>query len=212
MNMIKDREIFAHRRDIQQGHLWDSIKISKDHKLPNKIAFFQDPISAHRSLVDTNMYQGGRLPPPEEFVIQRVLFTFSSKADDRDIYRFAETRVFRFMLQNKIYLQSPIISLQMRGRGEIVKAPIRICEYCCGVWVNGERCPGCGAMEFKISTIGGEEAGRCFVMDLGKGQEIKIEMGMYFRVELEGDMEGYVMEEDIKIWCHFEGLHTRGVQ
>lgn len=204
---------YSHMRDIQPGHIWDSLSLEKgDLFHTDGIKLFSVPVGhpksdgTYKTLADTSMSQSCMLPLPQQFYINKVIFTFSNNTIEEDLVNIVEGFVWRLWLQSKWYLSSPLISLQMIG---LPKAPIRICKYCHSVWVQDKECPGCGAREFRFSDTG-EEVGKGFVMELGKGNELVILQGMSFHVDFQGN--DFRVRSKVKMWCHFEGLLARGVQ
>src|SRR5882762_5359383 len=109
-----------------------------------------------------------QLLAPEAFAIERIIFSFSRLASDRDIYSIAESFTWSLWLGMKRYLGSPLISLQTIDYP--THAPIRICDYCQSVYACNNRCPGCGAQQFTLSTVGSVETGRGFMLDIGRNQ------------------------------------------
>ncbi len=198
--------------DVQPGHAWDSLKLAAGETFNSNLKLFELPMGAElpdgsrKTYADTSMNESHQFMNPERFAIRRVLFTFSKSALAIDVYAIAEQFVWSFWMGRKRYLGSPIISLQM---AELPAAPIRICDYCRSVWCNNSTCPGCGARQFHLSTLAGEASGTCFVMDLGKNTLV-IEQGIYFGITFEG--EPHTVSAPLTLWCHFEGLHARGVQ
>ena len=161
----------------------------------------------NKTEIDTNMSMGSVLPAPEQFQIQRIIFSFSRSCLDDDIFSIAEGVSFRLILGQKIYARSILIQMhQFSG----AVAPFRICDYCRAIYVNDHKCPGCGAPHFSLSTLGDEVAtNRQFVMEIDP--YIHILSQMQFYVEL---ISAYPisLKSQVRMWCHFEGLHARGVQ
>jgi hypothetical protein len=200
--------------DVQKGHLWDSLSVDAGEIFnPLWIHLFQQPVGSVdtrgniRTEADTSLIRPGVLIAPDAFAIRRILFTFNRTASNEDVYAIAERTVWEFHMGNKRYLGSPMISLQT---ADLPAAPIRICAYCRSVYANEISCPGCGAREFSLSAIGGE-AGRAFYLDIGTDSPgIVIENEIYFKVQFQG--EPYRVSSPLKMWCHFEGLHARGIR
>lgn len=204
---------FSHtnRLDVQSGHLWDSVSLCPDQPFDRSIQLFQLPIGRiddrtgkAKTMADTNMVLACSLPAPEEFQIRRVLFTFSAASLEHDIYGVAESVVWSLFVGNKSYLRSPIIALQTAKQP---KAPIRICSYCHAVYACDSICPGCGARDWYMLQHG-EEFGLQFFMDVQP--EITLPPQMYFKVSFE--CQPYQLKGRFRMWCHFEGLHARGIQ
>jgi hypothetical protein len=196
--------------DIQKGRLWDCIDFAAGSSLyPAYLRFFENvgPGSG-KTILESNVSTPHRLDAPEAFSIRRVLFTFDRRAVEEDVYGIAESCCFSLMLGQKYYLRSPIITLQTTNAP---LAPIRHCTYCRAVYVMQEQCPGCGAQEFLLDASGEFEVGRCFFLDLAPEESIVIVNQMSFRVFLDTNAWGYTLKAKLRLWCHLEGLHMRGV-
>jgi hypothetical protein len=207
------------RYDVAHGFLWDSVSLKAHQRSERLVQLFSQPIglvdpygfpeNRIKTLADTNMQQSQRLPAPESFNIERVIFTFSRSTTDHDLYDFAERGVFSFWLGCRYYLRSQLISLPSTGATE---APIRICDFCSGVYAGGTQCPGCGASSFTLASLGEKHAGRGFVLELHKQLAMRIEQQQQFYVTIELDCDNWCPSERFKFWCHLEGQHMRGIQ
>lgn len=202
-------------RDIITGALWDCVKFGPSMSCGTRIRMFAEPLGTNgKTITDTNMCQSGRLYAPESFEVRRIVFTFSRQAPDAEMYEFAEHYTFRFVIGQKMYASAPLISLQTLGEP---LAPIRICDFCRSVYCGDITCPGCGARQFSLSSLGAdspEGAGRRFYLDV---QPLRIETQMYFYLELEAAQELTLYSQarggrGIKLWAHLEGMHEREVQ
>jgi hypothetical protein len=197
------------RMDVQEGRLWDSFQASAGATLTKSNTQLFTYVSGvdHKTLADTNLISPRRLYAPEVFSVRRVMFTFSKICSDVDLYSFAEMSVWSLWLGQKYYLRSTIMSMRPV---DSMLAPFRTCEFCRSVYVQNIRCPGCGANSFSLvaSDAIRDNAGRQFIMDLS--QNIVIENGSDFYVDF--DFPEYTLKHTLKLWCHFEGLHARGVQ
>jgi hypothetical protein len=194
--------------DVQHGHLWDSITFEPGESL-RAFELFRIPMGQDgKTIVDTNLQQSSSLPAPESFSIQRVAFTFNEFASDEDIYGVAESVVWKLWLGSKVYALSPMIALQVTT---VALAPIRECVYCHAMYAMQERCPGCGAAEFRLDSLGELEAGKCFFMDLPKANFIVIPSQLSFYISCEIGLHAHRFSKKLKMWCHFEGQHARGV-
>ena len=214
MGAFRSQRYVHDQIDVQPGYQWDSISLEPGQTFHDGLRMFDLPIGTPlssgraKSYADTSMYKGNTFVAPEAFAIRRVLFTFSKTASEVDIFSIVEAQVWRLHLGRKMYLGSPMISLQQT---ELTKAPIRICEYCRAVYVQESSCPGCGARDFQLSSVGGGMmSGLAFYMDLPKGSELPIENEEYFYVNFSG--ESYTVRNRLKMWCHFEGLHARPIR
>lgn len=197
-----------HHFDIQSGRLWDSISYHAGNIFDrHNSRLFVHQLDAEHTLVETNMCRAQCLPAPEAFQIRRILFSFSRATWDEDVYSIAEGVVFELVLGQKIYQRCHMIAMQQTEGG---RAPFRVCEYCRAVYVSSVTCPGCGAREFQISESVGEPApivGKQFYLDI---TPLTIVCQMSFYVGF--DCQPFTLHHNVKLWCHFEGLHARGVQ
>lgn len=195
--------------DVQTGRLWDSLslKAGETFKGGKSTELFNRAIDG-RSLAETNMVCAGQLLAPEAFSTSRILFTFSRQSADEDVFSIAEIAAWSLWIGRKFYARSLIIA--MRPFDNMI-APIRICNFCRAVYVREESCPGCGAREFKLTDIAGtiDSAGKQFLMDLNN--PLVIESNMHFHLSFESGFS-YVVKNPLRLWCHLEGLHARGVQ
>jgi hypothetical protein len=212
LNAFRGQIYVSNQLDVQTGSLWDSIQFTKGQTAVQNIGLFEIPLGQAfpyggptKTLTDTNMNKAGRLDAPEAFSVNRIVFTFSKRATDHDIYAFAEAATFTFWMGQKRYLWSPIISLQTLGTP---LAPVRICDFCRAVYCGDITCPGCGARQFQLSSLGEEEAGRRFYLDC---ERLIILDRITFKICLELSAP-YIFQNYFKMWCHLEGLHARGVQ
>jgi hypothetical protein len=199
---FRAEEYLRDQMDVQEGRIWDSLSFEAGDVFHQELELFTK-ISG-KTFAESSMTAPGYLMNPEAFAIRRVLFSFSRAATEYDIYSIAEGFTWIFGMGRKRYLNSPIISLQTV---DLPKAPIRICDYCRAVYV-AEHCPGCGARQFTLSSLGGGEAGRAFAMDVGI--TLVIEHEITFWVRFAG--REHTLRAPLKLWCHFEGLHARGIQ
>jgi hypothetical protein len=191
--------------DVIHGFLWDSIEFDRGATIDRANSFFfRRPISESRTWCDTNMVTSSRLDAPEQFSIQRILFTFSKLCLDVDTFTIMESFMFRFWMGCKYFVSTPIISLPTVS---VPTAPIKTCEYCQSVYANQEECPRCGATHFTLSSVG-DCGGTQYVMDLAVPLLIVNQMSFY--ATLEGNQ--YTFQSKFKMWVHLEGLHAREVQ
>lgn len=198
------------RMDVQEGRLWDSFEFQPGSVMqPSTTDLFSDRYGTNNKIyADTNMSMSRRLPAPEAFSVQRVLFSFSRDCNDSDVFALAERLVWRLNIGKRYYLRQLIIA--MRPFDNMV-APFRVCDFCRAVYVQSPTCPGCGARSFNlVSSIGGtiDSAGKQFLMELS--QPIVIYNQVDFHVDFEHFQ--YQPKHYVKMWCHLEGLHARGVQ
>lgn len=203
-----------YRKDVQHGHLWDSIVIQPERRLRGVKLFHcpignTDPYDDHvKTLADTNLSMWGRLPMPEEFLVKRLIFTFSKAAADPDVYNVAESAVYRFILGQKIYLTSHLISLNQAAAE--VAAPFHRCDFCHSLFVQRTECPGCGARQFTLTTLGSSaEVGRQFYQDIAYPLWIGEQEDFYMGFE---ESAAPPLSGPVKMWVHLEGDHARGIQ
>jgi hypothetical protein len=198
----------SNRLDVQTGRLWDCICYAAGgtFTIQNGTFFTNVDRSSGKTYLETNLYQSKKLDAPEAFAIERVIFTFSKSADPLDVAMCWDEMWWQFFLGQKCYLWSPLAHMQT------VKeplSPIRICDFCKSVYANATTCPGCGANSFALSTLGEIDSGQQFAMDVNPTipivNQISFWLGMNSKYPL-------TFRAPIKIWCHFEGLHARGVQ
>jgi len=191
--------------DVQHGRLWDCLTLQKGRRI-SQHDFFGDPTG--KTFAETNVRTPRRLDAPEAFSIQRVLFSFNNQAQDVDVFAIAEDCYFTLWMGQKMYLR--MLLIHMDTRNNVTIAPFRVCDFCRTLYVNALTCPGCGASQFSLMDAGeGEMTGRQFLTTLSIPICILNQMSFY--VQLEGHT-GYVLQYPLKLWCHFEGLHARGVQ
>lgn len=200
------------KMDVVHGFLWDSITYSQGATLTKHNSdMFRVPIgmdsltgSGTKHYSDTSMYSACKLDAPESFAIKRIIFTFAKSCDDHDMYHILESHTYMFWMGQKMYARAVMITLPTTT---IPVAPIRVCEYCRSVYANQEVCPRCGATHFSLSSLG-ESNGTQYVMELG----INLVLANQMSFHLNFDGPDYVFRERFKMWCHFEGLHARGIQ
>lgn len=211
-NLIETHDPFnthSHMYDVQHGALYDMIELPPGGTLRPQETFFSTPHG--KSLAQTNVYQSQRLDAPEQFRISRVVFTFGQSMADEDIYTIAEGAPWGLWLGQKKYLGGVIIALQTVKN---VIAPIRICDFCHSVYCGDRTCPGCGARQFTISSLGGDtDTGMQFFLDLTV--EISILSQQTFWVQFDHFNPITLTSAErggrgLKLWCHLEGLHVRG--
>src|SRR5271163_3851497 len=125
-----------HHYDVIHGFLWDSIEFDRNQTIDRANSyFFRRPISESRGWSDTNMVTASRLDAPEQFSVQRILFTFSKSCLDVDTFTIMESFMFRFWMGQKYFVSTQIISLPTVANPT---APIKVCEYCRSVYANQE--------------------------------------------------------------------------
>jgi hypothetical protein len=199
--------------DVQIGAIWDSVQLERGQEFNSSLALFRHPVGHPayplprlKTLTDTSMVERSRLPAPQAFAVKRVVFTFSRDTVDKDLYAIAERLLWRFWLGQKYYLWSILVSMPAVHQPI---APFRVCSFCAGVYVQSTQCPGCGAKDFTLSSLGDPQlSGRQFALDVYPHVVINNQMSFYMSFEC----ETYRVENKFKMWCHLEGLHAREVQ
>jgi len=197
---------------LRTGRLWDSIEIPTKGTFPQMVKLFANPIgvpnlwsTGTRTIIDTNMEMANALPAPMGFEVKKIVLSFSNKCDEKDVIEIAENYVLKFWLQQKFFVNVPI--LHMLSTKDPLN-PIKICEFCRSVFVMESRCPSCGAMQFTLTGMG--EPGQQYVIDIT--QELNIVCQQYFQVTLES-ITCYTIKGDyFKLWVHLEGNEQIGVQ
>jgi hypothetical protein len=197
--------------DVQTGRLWDCLTFDAGNQFGHTEgyteAFFSNvERSSGKSVLETNLCMNCRLPAPEAFAIERIVFTFSKSSDPADVAMCWDETWWELMLGKKRYVWSPMAHMQ------VIKeplSPIRVCDFCKSVYANAGQCPGCGANSFCISTLGEMDSGQQFAMEVNP--TIPILNQMSFHVLLKSSRP-LMFRSAIKIWCHFEGLHALGIQ
>lgn len=200
------------RLDIQHGFLFDDLALNKC-RFRGVHEFFHTPCGSYdlisqqiKGITNTNLYTGNRLDAPEAFAVQRLLFTFNKEADERDVMVIAENCLFSFGLGYKYYIRC-LINLLPCQRREF--EPLRLCGKCRTLYMGDGNCPSCGSGLRPLPLPGGTEIGRQFFLDLLIN--IVIANQADFRVELITEKE-IKLKGPVKMWCHLEGLHAKGVQ
>lgn len=195
--------------DVVSGQIWDSFNADRGFTFANRHNLFDRSVNHIVSYADTNMEMPNKLPAPEMFLIKRVVFTFSKSCEDSVIYGFAERAVWSLWIGQKRYAHAVLISLPTTVQN--VMAPIRICSFCQSVYCGDRACTQCGATQFTLGKwdLGQAEVGRQFILELL--QELPILCQQTFRAEIEC-RPMYTLDGPLRMWCHLEGLHARGVQ
>lgn len=197
------------RMDIVMGRLWDSISYTAGATVDehNSRLFADIGPQSRKTYADTNMMRAQQLCAPEAFAVERITFTFSKDSLDADVYALAESLAWDLWLGKKTYATALMISMHAYDRAQA--APFRVCEYCRAVYVQERACPGCGAREFTLSGFGEAiNAGRQFVMDIDKPLVILNQMQFWVGFRY---FHPHTLRGALKLWCHFEGPHARGV-
>lgn len=208
-----DHKSALNRLDVVHGFKWDSLSYVAGSTLTRYNSdMFRVPVglesltgSGAKLMADTNLYSACKLDAPEMMAVKCIIFTFSKSCDERDLYHFLESYMFRFWMGQKMYSSAVLISLPTVTTP---LAPIRICEYCRSVYANQSECPRCGATDFTLSSLGESDNGLQYVMDLNVNLVIANQMSFH----LDFDGPNYTFLRNFKMWCHLEGLHARGVQ
>lgn len=199
--------------DVQHGFLWDSVTIPPCEMTGFVYDFFTTTIGqtdlftpTPKKIDDTNMVMARRLPVPEAFALQRLLFTFSKEASEKDVMNIAENCVFRFDIGYKYYLQCPIGLLPCQRREF---QPLRVCGKCRTIYLGDSDCPSCGTGLRLLPLPGNKEIGRQFFLDLLINLVIDNQATFYASIVANKTIK---LEGKVRMWCHLEGLHARGVQ
>jgi hypothetical protein len=191
--------------------LYDSINLPKGTKLSLCEKFFQKPVGyPNKTQLDTNMQMVGCLPTPEYFRIARILFSFGSNCNLKDVFHIAENYIFKLYVGQKIYWSSSLLVLQGSNN---LQSPIKICDFCRSVFCNNSNCPNCGANHFKLHTIDKEAdftVGYRFSIDFPEELKIQLLNQQYFSMNMEG-VESYTLVDNLKFFIHFEGVKSLGV-
>ena len=193
--------------DVQPGAIYDAIEYEEGSALntPGSMFFTNVEAGSGKTYVETNMYENRRLPAPEAFSISRIMFTFARSCDPRDVLDLSERLCFEFWYGQKCYQRHVLNSLQQRSEPGPL---LRVCEYCHGVYVSREDCPGCGAREFRLPGVGeGSAQGYSCFLDLPYPLVIVNQMSFFAQFI----MQPIILKHRLKIWCHLIGLHARGV-
>lgn len=101
--------------DVRPHALYDRLIIPANTTIPDTLYCFCESIGQHergswnvRTHETTNMRRGCCLPPPEAFLLQRILFLFDTASDHYDAARFAESHWVEFMIDDGIYYEKPL--------------------------------------------------------------------------------------------------------
>ena len=118
----------GHIFDVRNSVLFDRVRFEPGRRLPNQIQFFQTrlgevcPYSNQLKFPrDTNMYQGGQLPAPHEFLARRLLFAVAPGTHQADIDSVSAACSWQFQLLCKIMGHGPML-LNGPVAGEVVTA------------------------------------------------------------------------------------------
>ncbi len=196
--------------DVQEGRLWDCLTLNHNAAFVRHKFFVVPNGNEGKTYADTNLDQCARLNPPEAFAVKRIVFSFSKSSDPSDVAELAEACHWSLVLNNRYLVRSMMI--HMRTFNVDVSAPFRICDFCKSVYVGDRTCPGCGARQFCITSVGDDKPasiGLQFVLDLSVN--IIIHNQMSFHVQMDAS-HIITLRSPLKLWVHLEGLHARGVQ
>ena len=174
---------------------------------------FKEPIGSIDSLTgnvkredDTSMFMACRLPAPEAFALQRLIFTFGHETDPDDVKRMAENCVFSFEIGYKYYLRC-VIGLLPCQRREF--EPLRLCGKCRTLYMGDCDCPSCGSGLRPLPLPEDVEPGRQFFLNLLINLVIDNQASFRVRIHTAKTIK---LKSSLRMWCHMEGLHARGVQ
>lgn len=192
--------------DVQHGQMWDSVRFREGvvrggiYRLFSVPEGQMDSIGAlAKTLNDTSMVKSCQLPAPEAFALQRLVFTFDAASSDADVIAFTEECVFEFIIGRKFYLRCPLGLLVTDHR----------CPKCEQIYFGNGGCPKCDDAQYRWAVSSGINPGRQYVMDLDIN--LIIDNQATFYVDLHCD-DSITIKKPMRLWCHMEGLHARGVQ
>lgn len=180
--------------DIQAGSLWDTMTLKAGESLVRdsweRRLFADCGAASGKSQADTNLSQNSELPAPEAFSIDRIRIAFSKTSLPCDVWRFTENLNFRFWLGKKMYIERPLIGMDLQW-------PL---------------CPNCEHPLFPNpnpdwKTPNSSEIAYTFTMPINP--RIVIVNRQSFFVLFEGIVDD--LQGDLKLWCFLEGLYARGV-
>jgi hypothetical protein len=107
--------------DVGDGLLYDRIRIGPGRKIPHIMNFFctplgqicpyalQDGLQVLKTYRHTNMMMAAQLPPPTEFLAQRILFAVHPSAHQADIDSITGASAWEFQLCNKTMARAPML-------------------------------------------------------------------------------------------------------
>lgn len=95
--------------DRQAWELYDRVTVATNTATASSYIFFQTPISATKTKVDTNLIQAGRLEDPQRFFVTALRFIFSSDVKNVDIQTFLKRYYCEFWVGQKIYQEGPLV-------------------------------------------------------------------------------------------------------
>lgn len=102
--------------DVRDYMYYDRLRVPPGMGVPAVWSLFQtpfgqgDPITGtFKTLLDTNMWVAGRLPPPTVFSMQRLFFLFDPLMDSADRDRLASNYVYELQLADKISHRGPLL-------------------------------------------------------------------------------------------------------
>jgi hypothetical protein len=208
--------------DVVRGRLYDSIHFAPGAIITRENSqFFRNVgVMSQKTQAMTNMQMPDKLPPPENFLVEKIILAFGSNTPETTWRTFIEKAVFEFWLMEKWYVRAPIISIPRMGNTN-QKAPLKVCLACRSVSLD-LTCSKCGAPEWEYLAYGGQENpdngdmdGVKFIVDLAGG-EISIMNQMHFSARLELSY-GYTLplgqygSDGLSLWTILEGWHARGI-
>jgi hypothetical protein len=135
--------------DVRNAVLFDRIRFDAGRRLPSVVSFFSNPLGdicpysqVRKMPRHTNMYQGGQLPAPHEFLARRLLFAVAPGSHQADIDSVSAACSWQFQLMYKLLAHGPML-LNGPVAGEVVTtggvaldplpADVRAAGYDCSV-------------------------------------------------------------------------------
>jgi hypothetical protein len=153
------------------------------------------------------------LPAPEAFSVKRIVFCFSASCLAQDVQTIIESAPWQLEIACKAFDHGLILFL--RCDWEVFNNPMRVCEFCDGVYVvtRDPKCPSCGASRFRRvleDEKRGNPDGWSYVHDKDTVPTV-LRSQLGFRVRLGNAWTPLEITRKVVMWCCLEGLHARGL-
>lgn len=174
--------------NYQQSPLYDTFELGASQPFPTPVVFFAAPVSATKSKAKTNMSEGYKLSPPEEFIVRALRFV-TVGMDKADILNLIKNYAASLIVSNKVLLEAPI-EFWSGGAGLFGVATTTATSTTIQDWSNGLPDPRA------IAAIAAEDA-------------IRIAPGETFRVELNGT--SFTTAGTVFLRCYLDGRYGRAV-
>lgn len=108
--------------DVRDHALYDVLRVPAGAGVPEWFPYFASPVGFNlpgswdfKTYADTNTMRGNSLPPPNRFIVERIVFLFSPVMDESDRQKLTAGFWWELMLSDKVVARAPLAACPLVG-------------------------------------------------------------------------------------------------